>query len=247
MIANRQAKLETLTHVKMKRQFAQKKTFQSYLFIGPNKEDLRERTRKLATSVGIDIEKVSQDVFKIEALKTSISIDQIRALKGHIFQKPLKEKHKFVIIEEAHRATPEAQNALLKILEEPPSHAIIVLESKTKHAILPTVISRTITEEISYGDVSSKSSIFENGVGEALLKINSIGNSQEFIDDEIIILDEMLLAWARGKRVKLEKNQIIRALEHCAAAKQMITSNVNPTFVLAELILATNASGELEI
>ena len=103
------------------------KSFQSYLVIAPTEESARKETMKLAKSVGVDIEKVSPDVFFTRAAKQEISIDQIREIKSHIYQKPLQYTHKFLVIENAHNATPEAQRSLLKILKKPPLHTILFL------------------------------------------------------------------------------------------------------------------------
>ena len=107
--------------------------FQSYLIVGPSNQR-RIQTEILAKSLEIDLKKVSPDIFIIAPQNQSISINQVRDLKRHIFEKPVSSKYKFVIIEDAQKLTHEAQNALLKILEEPPESAIIVLEAKNEQA-----------------------------------------------------------------------------------------------------------------
>ncbi len=72
----------------------------------------------------------------------SIGIEEVKQMQKKIFFKPIKSETKAVIIEDAQLLTPEAQNALLKVLEEPPAHTIIILGSETKEALLPTILSR---------------------------------------------------------------------------------------------------------
>lgn len=72
----------------------------------------------------------------------SIGINDVKLMQKKIFFKPIKSKTKAVIIEDAHLLTTEAQNALLKVLEEPPAHTIIVLGAQSKESLLPTIISR---------------------------------------------------------------------------------------------------------
>ncbi len=69
-------------------------------------------------------------------------IDQIRELKDKIRFSPIAANYKVYIIDEVHMLTPEAFNALLKILEEPPSYAIFILATTEPHKVPETVLSR---------------------------------------------------------------------------------------------------------
>ena len=55
---------------------------------------------------------------------------------------PINAKYKVYIIDEVHMMTPEAFNALLKTLEEPPAHIVFILATTEPHKIWPTIISR---------------------------------------------------------------------------------------------------------
>jgi len=69
-------------------------------------------------------------------------IEDIRNILEHIGFRPIQGKYKVFIIDEAHSLTEEASNALLKTLEEPPSHAIFILATTEPERILPTIHSR---------------------------------------------------------------------------------------------------------
>lgn len=83
----------------------------------------------------------SMDLIEIDAASHR-GIDEIRELKEGIKISPTKSKYKVFIIDESHQLTKEAANALLKILEEPPSHAIFILATTEIHKMIPTIISR---------------------------------------------------------------------------------------------------------
>jgi len=83
----------------------------------------------------------SLDLIEIDAASHR-GIDEIRELRDGIRFAPVKEKYKVFILDEAHQLTKEAVNALLKILEEPPSHAIFIMATTEIHKMLPTIISR---------------------------------------------------------------------------------------------------------
>jgi len=83
----------------------------------------------------------SLDLIEIDAASHR-GIDEIRELRDGIKFSPVKEKYKVFILDEAHQLSKDAVNALLKTLEEPPSHAIFVLATTEIHKVLPTIISR---------------------------------------------------------------------------------------------------------
>ncbi len=81
------------------------------------------------------------DVLEIDAASNR-GIDEIRDLKEKIHFAPAKGKTKVYIIDEVHMLTTEAFNALLKTLEEPPSHVVFVLATTEPHRVLSTILSR---------------------------------------------------------------------------------------------------------
>jgi len=81
------------------------------------------------------------DLIEIDAASHR-GIDEMRELRDGIKFVPTKSKYKVFIIDESHMLTREAFNALLKTLEEPPSHAIFVLATTEIHKMIPTIISR---------------------------------------------------------------------------------------------------------
>ena len=82
------------------------------------------------------------DFFVIEPDGNSIKIEQIRELTNKIIEKPIVSEKKIYIINNAYLMTREAQNCLLKTLEEPPEFAIIILIVENEGNILNTIKSR---------------------------------------------------------------------------------------------------------
>ena len=78
-----------------------------------------------------------------------IKIAQIRKLQDRLSLRALEARRKFAIICEAQQLNPQAQNALLKTLEEPPQDTTIVLVSSAPNALLPTIRSRCL--KLSFG------------------------------------------------------------------------------------------------
>ena len=82
------------------------------------------------------------DFLYIEPDGNSIKIDQIRYLQRKIQEKPIISNKKVYIINDANKMTQEAQNCLLKTLEEPPEYATIILIGNNENAFLNTIKSR---------------------------------------------------------------------------------------------------------
>lgn len=104
------------------------------------KEGSMEPCNKCASCLEI-MENRSLDIIEIDAASHR-GIDEIRELRDGIKFAPAKEKYKVFILDEAHQLTKEAVNALLKILEEPPAHAVFIMATTEIHKMLPTIISR---------------------------------------------------------------------------------------------------------
>lgn len=82
------------------------------------------------------------DFLCIEPDGNSIKVDQIRNLQKEIQEKPIISNKKVYIIDDSDLMTKEAQNCLLKTLEEPPEFAVIILIGSNENAFLPTIKSR---------------------------------------------------------------------------------------------------------
>lgn len=84
------------------------------------------------------------DLYVVKPMKSSISVDQIRELQEDIMVKPLYSERKVYIIEDADSMTVQAQNCLLKTLEEPPSYAVVILILENINSVTETIRSRAV-------------------------------------------------------------------------------------------------------
>ena len=114
----------------------------AYMFEGIDGIGKKKFSEELS-KILLDTENVdsSPDYINIHPDGNSIKIAQIRKLQMDIVIKP-HNKYKIYTINQANSMTIEAQNALLKTLEEPPEYAIIILITNNKEALLDTIKSR---------------------------------------------------------------------------------------------------------
>ena len=85
----------------------------------------------------------TQDIHILEG-ERSISVNQIRELTTEIYLQPFHFSKKIYLIKDAEKMTVGAQNALLKVFEEPPQYAVILLVTNSLAALLPTIRSRGV-------------------------------------------------------------------------------------------------------
>jgi len=117
----------------------------------------------------------SMDVQEIDGASNR-GIDEIRELRENVKFSPVSSRHKIYIIDEVHMLTKEAFNALLKTLEEPPSHVIFIFATTEVHRVPATILSRCqrfdfkrvskklITDKLEQIARVEKISISENGL-----------------------------------------------------------------------------------
>lgn len=87
--------------------------------------------------------------------KTQIGVESVRFLRSDVYVRPNDNDYKVYIIESADKMTDEAQNAFLKVFEEPPEYAVFILLCETADTLLTTIKSRarTLRTEIFTTDV----------------------------------------------------------------------------------------------
>lgn len=143
----------------LKQALLQKRVAHAYVFCGPRGTGKTSTARILAKAVNClspleDGEPDntcrlceaitggrSLDLIEIDAASNR-GIDEIRSLREKVHFAPAESAYKVYILDEAHMLTTEAANALLKTLEEPPSHVIFILATTEAHKLPATIISR---------------------------------------------------------------------------------------------------------
>lgn len=119
--------------------------------------------------------------------KKNIAVEQIRKLKIDAYIRPQMSDKKVFVIDYADTMNPQSQNAILKVLEEPPGDTVFILQVRSRSALLPTILSRCVTYTICEPDINEASEYLSEKHGieiseaKELLKQNnnSIGRSED--------------------------------------------------------------------
>lgn len=130
--------------------------------------------------------------------KKTIELQKIRNMIKEVYIKPIGGKYKLFIIENAHLMDAAPQNALLKVIEEPPGYAIFVMLCDNLNSILPTILSRSMVLELE------KSSI------EDLQKICPLSNEDKYMYTYCMGNIGMLKSVSSDENFKLLRGEVIK-------------------------------------
>jgi DNA polymerase III gamma/tau subunit len=217
---------------------------QSLLITGKDKEQIRLAAQKICEE-----NKISR--FDIEIIETekTVGIGDIRRLQEKLFLKPLEGEIKSVILEAFFGMTPDSQNAFLKVLEEPPADAIIMILALSLDFVLPTVMSRCklinlervrkITDEEISGNLKLLYELKNGGTTKALKIAQDNGKDREmaleFLERLIISLHTNL----ENKNGELSNEEFLRILKALQNTYTIVkTTNVAPRLALENLFLS---------
>jgi len=177
----------------------------------------------LANELGASRE---EDRIYLRSDEASISINKARTLRSLLSLLQVKGKVLVVIIEEAERLTTEAQNALLKQLEEPADNIYFLLSTHQRNSLLPTVVSRLTLVNLNRASEAALVTFFtkkgyEHSKTLRALRLsnNSVGLARRILDDEAGLY-----------------------IEGIDKAKQMLTSSLTEKLLLVDEI-AKDKSG----
>lgn len=224
---------------------------QSLLIVSKDKKN----SLKHAMSVCLK-NKIENIDINTESFEKIIGIEDIRNMQKRLFLKPIKSDVKSVIIDASLGLTVEAQNALLKVLEEPPANTIIIVIAISKDFLLPTILSRckiialkeTLTQ-LSDKEISlyqnALDDLTENAIAKKMKIAQDFGKSRE---ETLMWLEQMLIV-IRKKMVdeinnSSEKNELTinnytSKIGKFQKTHTIIkTTNVNQRFALENLFLS---------
>lgn len=132
--------------------------------------------------------------------RTTIGIAEVRKGLTFISEKPVLLKKRVLLVLRAHKLTADAQNALLKVLEEPPANGLVVLSTQNENDLLPTVVSRCRKLVVK----NSARPQTQSGDDETLTKLDLLKVQNLSLAEQLELAESLS---------KLEKDEIISCLK----------------------------------
>ena len=216
----------------------------SFLIVTKNKNKASSYISNFLKEKGIHPIDIS-----LHSFEKAMGIEDVRNIQKTIILKPFKGKAKAVVIEAYENITIEAQNALLKVLEEPPANTLIIISTSKKELLLPTIISRCkiieLEEEIisiSNDDASSLNDllniILSGKTGDKLKIAQDISKNK----NETFLWLEKMAIFVRQKLIEnyndYKYSNFLRQLQKTYAVIK--STNVNQRIALENLFLSFN-------
>lgn len=187
---------------------------------------------------------------------SKLGIEQARIIKGHFSLKPYQSKGRAVVLEDASNLTIDAQNALLKTLEELPENALFILGSNSDSSLLPTVVSRCQIEFLTTNYQSldfardrlpttnysqDLEKLLKSNIGERFDYIEKLKDRKEFLYFLVVYFRELLQDSLTKNPTAVGKNvnstQIKNFIEELLQAEKWLAQNVNIRTILEYLML----------
>lgn len=182
------------------------------------------------------------DVFVLKPLedKVSISIDQVHRLHDSLSLSPVMGEQKVILIHPAHALTIPAQQAILKMVEEPPSRVLFLLVTHTPSVLLPTILSRCrmVSYSLQETGENAKQSVAKEVREVSVAKeVRAVTNHAEAIklSDEHGAKKETALAFINQV---IESEQDPHVKKAAIRALGLLHKNINAKLVLDEFLFS---------
>lgn len=205
--------------------------FPSTIIIGSDSDLVASTLENLTTDLGHKLTPNNPDILNV----TDYSIESVKQIANFLSKKPYSHQTKIVIINAVHTLQTEAQNALLKILEEPGADNYFILSTSTPGRLVPTILSRCHQIQLSNSSSVAKPTLtFPSDIKSALLQ------SEKFVSDKGTLSENLQQELSAYHRLLIEKpskaNQLI--IQKIIKALNMLNANVDPKSVLDYLFLS---------
>ena len=170
------------------------------------------------------------DFLVVEPEGNTIKVEQIRQMISKIIEKPIISDKKVYIVNDSDKMTEEAQNTLLKTLEEPPENIIIILIAEKEEKILSTIkykktkitfqpieqdkLKEILKKQYQYENISEHLLTFFNGSIKKALNVKEKKEVYEQIEKMVLGIKQMNKIGMLNQKNNIDKEEIINILEY---------------------------------
>ncbi len=179
-----------------------------------------------------------------------VGIDAVRLFQQRLSLAPMQSPQSVGIIRRADRLTQEAQNALLKLLEEPPKHVFVLCEAPSTASLLPTIVSRCELVNCRSSDRApaipemntALKQLLAGSNGQKLIYIETIAKdrlqAKEWTAQAIEAATQLLASAALDAKGNEKRKTLTKLLRLLLGAQKELELNVNPKLVLDTVFLS---------
>lgn len=172
----------------------------------------------------------------VKGKSRNFTVDAVREIRDDAFIVPNESDRKIYILKNAHNMNEQAQNAILKILEEPPTYVFFIIVTTSKSTMLETVLSRVQVYSLlsDEGEITEKEENAVKGFVSALLNVNEVSlmeqtavfqKNNQFARSVLILLAEVFrdaLVKKSGFEREFRFSQEVKTLANSVTAKNLM-------------------------
>lgn len=213
----------------------------SYIIHSKDLEFIQERVGDMQKELGIDPNNNTSDHYEISPLKgkSSIGIDQMKELKAWSNSKPFRSNFKLAVILEAEKLTEQAQNSILKLLEEPNRYNSFILVTNNPKSLLATILSRCelIVDKNEYDSLFDIKKFLEMDLLDRLTFVKELSLDKD-IKQRNERIESFFLALAQNYRKELRAgSNVSNRIKTLSECRELIDANVSIKNSLAYLCI----------
>lgn len=221
----------------------------TYILVEKRNDLEKKNLRKFLSDIfkkeiSMDELETNPDIHNLENIeKNSIGIEEVKDLQKEMVYKPFQEKKQVAIIHNAQKLTHEAQNSLLKALEESKDHSIYILDVDNEKNLLPTIRSRSrivYTQYEASEDIENLTDIFEKDLLTQFSQIEKFSESRDSANEFVNAVENSI-------KMKLETNikngnidgsrKNLEALKIVQNSREKIARNCNRRLTLEAMLV----------
>lgn len=211
----------------------------STIIVSPTLEERTEKITQILLEFELSLNHPDLLIFNDEE---KLGVEAVKKIKDFLSLKPYSAKGRGVIILSSQKLTLDAQNALLKILEEPPASAVILLGADSDKNFLPTILSRCqvvthqlpVTENQSLKYYPEIEDLIKASLDERFAFVEKIEDKEIFIRALVSYFSHVI----SKDRDKSQNPQFLEFANQLIEAEKYLSAKGNPRAILEYLMLS---------
>lgn len=191
------------------------------------------RTQIEKCLAALKVKSPSADLWTIDA-NTKLPVEKISQISKFLSVKPIKNPLRIVVLEALELLSSDAQNALLKTIEEPPKHSLVILGIDSTAHTLETILSRCEIHQLQFQVIPPSTELLKQIAQLAEQSIEQRFAVVEKIDKKLEFLNALEFYYHQKLAQDLRIKDFLQEVIH---AQKLMERNVNPRAILESLML----------
>jgi hypothetical protein len=217
----------------------------SLILVTPSQGDQKQSSLDWLQSQDPTLSELHPDVHIVAPEERSVTIDQVRALLKQIVYQPMQSERAWWLVLAAESLTEPAQQALLKLLEEPPTFLQLVLVTNQPQQLLPTIHSRCLLIQLPASQVEESTELIDQLLASDFSIPDRLALSEKYPNRPVASELLKTLVAAIHQHPSYPQPRLVAALQQVLSAQAALAANVQVKTVLDYLFVCLDPNQQL--